>query len=250
MIHVRNLKVVYCNPTTEAVRDVSFSLKDGESCSIIGPSGCGKTTLLHILAGLIKPTSGDVTVEGESPSGRRGTALILQAYGLLPWKDVWGNASLGLTIRGYPRGKRNEIVEAILRRLDIYDLKRKYPSQLSGGERQRVAIARALSFDPDLILMDEPFSSLDELTREGLQELFLSIWRERNATFCLVTHDIEEAVYLGRSVMVLSPQPARVVEIIDNPCMGHEGYRYSEEFFNRCNYIRKVIGSLNGTRDF
>ncbi|MGQ9630049.1 MAG: ABC transporter ATP-binding protein [bacterium] len=242
MIKVEDLEVVYRNPTVRAVSNVSFEVRRGSTLSIVGPSGSGKTTILHVLAGLTPPTRGRVSIDGGDVCLRRETALIMQDYGLLPWKTVWGNATLGLAIRHYPRRERAKIVSGILEQLGIADLKHKYPSQLSGGERQRVAIARALSTDPDLLLMDEPFSSLDALTREDLQNLTLDIWRRTRLTICVVTHSIEEAALLGRTIVVLSR--GEVVETLENPGMGSGEYRYSEDFFSMCNHIRRAMGDV------
>ena len=180
MVLIENLVVTYKTPSAnvEALGGVSFRVATGEICAIIGPSGCGKSTLLYVLAGLLPHFEGRVMVDGEPVRpGRRKTALILQDYGLLPWKNVFENVALGLEIRGVAHAERKEKVTALLRELDLYEVRQLYPGQLSGGQRQRVAIARVLALNPDLLLMDEPFSSLDALTREALQESLLEIWR-------------------------------------------------------------------------
>lgn len=237
MIAVEGLTVNY-NGKVKALRDVTFSLPEGASCAIIGPSGCGKSTLLQVLAGLIPPSAGAVAIGGEPVSSpRRQTGLILQDYGLLPWKTVWQNAILGLQIRGEDVAH----AERALRDLGLWDFRDRYPAQLSGGQRQRVAIARALALRPDLLLMDEPFSSLDALTREGLQQALLDIWRRGGVTLVLVTHSIEEAVFLGQRILVLSPGPGRVVAEIPNPGAGRNEYRREPEFYARCTQVRDAL---------
>jgi NitT/TauT family transport system ATP-binding protein len=184
---------------------------------VVGPSGCGKTTLLSLIAGLMAPTQGDLRVEGRPVAPRRpGTALIMQDYGLLPWKTVRQNAALGLQIRGLD----TEAAAQALAEVGLADLGRRWPHQLSGGQRQRVAIARSLALQPDLFLMDEPFSALDALTREEMQDLLLSIWRRRRTSLVLVTHSISEAVYLGQQILVLSSRPGRPVALFPNEFIG------------------------------
>ena len=185
--------------------------------AVVGPTGCGKTTLLALIAGLMPPTAGQLLVAGEPVEPRRpGTALILQDYGLLPWKTVRHNAALGLEIRGLPW----EAADRSLAEVGLTELANRWPHQLSGGQRQRVAIARSLALEPDLLLMDEPFSALDALTREEMQELLLNIWRRRRTSLVLVTHSIAEAVYLGQQILVLSPRPGRVIGHFRNEFIG------------------------------
>lgn len=239
MIEVRDLRVEYRGrPPVVALAGVSFSVERGTTCAIIGPSGCGKTTLLHALAGLLSPTGGEVLIEGEPVRGpRERTALILQDYGLFPWKTVWANAALGLQIRGRLPGGRHR-VDALLRELGLWELRDRFPAQLSGGQRQRVAIARALALDPDLLLMDEPFSSLDTLTREGMQELVAQIFRRDRITGVLVTHDIAEAAFLGQKILVMAP--GRVSREVCNPGALEPGYRASPQFLGLCNRLREM----------
>jgi len=238
MIRIEDLGVTY-SQKIEALREVTFGVEKGESCSIIGPSGCGKTTLLFVLSGLISPTKGRVSIGGEEiTSPRRDVALILQDYGLLPWRTVWKNVSLGMEIRGYTDKNR---VKRILKDLDLTGFERRYPSQLSGGMRQRVGIARALALDPSVLLMDEPLSSLDELTRENIQNLILDIWKKKKITMILVTHNIEEAVFMGMKIVVLTPRPGRVAAIIENPEVGDVEYRRRKEFYERCTCVRRIL---------
>jgi NitT/TauT family transport system ATP-binding protein len=172
---------------------------------------------------------------------RRATSLILQDFGLLPWKTVEANAALGLTVRGVGRSEARSRAAAALERVGLADFARAYPSELSGGMSQRLALARAVALDADLLLMDEPLSALDALKREDLQGVLLDLWRRRGHTQVLVTHSIEEAVFLGRRVIVLTPRPGRVAAIVDNPGMGSDGFRASEAFFARCTQLRALL---------
>lgn len=241
VVDITGLGVVYESEDrpVRALANVDLTVAGGEPLSVIGPSGCGKSTLLLAIAGLVRPTAGGVRLDGE-PVGRPRlkTALILQDFGLLAWKTVFQNAALGLEIRGVERGElRSRAVDA-LQSVDIADFADCYPGELSGGMRQRLALARALALDADLFLMDEPLSALDELTREGLQELLLDLWRRRGHTQVLVTHSVEEAVYLGRRIAVMSARPGRIAHIVDNPGYGSHDHRNSEGFHARCVELR------------
>ncbi|MDI6895008.1 MAG: ABC transporter ATP-binding protein [Bacillota bacterium] len=239
MIEVRELCVEYPGrPPVRALSGVSFTVPRGRTCAIIGPSGCGKTTLLHVLAGLLPPRSGEVRVDGQPVRGpREHTALILQDYGLFPWKTVRANAALGLEIRGrLPAGRHR--VEGLLRDLGLWELRDRFPAQLSGGQRQRVAIARALALEPDLLLMDEPFSSLDALTRESMQELVAELFRAGGITAVLVTHDISEAAFVGQEVLVMAP--GRITHQVGNPGALGAGYRASPQFLSLCTRLREM----------
>jgi NitT/TauT family transport system ATP-binding protein len=229
----------------DALSHVDLTLATGSSCVVIGPTGCGKSSLLYLLAGLLKPTSGQVIVNGQPlTSVRLSTSLILQQHGLFPWKNAFENASLGLTIRGVNRAERSVIIKSLMENVGIWDVRNSFPGQLSGGQKQRVAIARSLATEPDLLLMDEPFSALDSMTRESLQNLVLGLWRTRSFTFVLVTHSIEEAVFLGRRIVVLSPRPGRLISILENSDMGEESYRLTEAFHQKCSEIRQMVEGL------
>lgn len=248
MIHLHNVSVTYKTEAGdhEALSGVDLSLAHGSSCVIIGPTGCGKTSLLYLMAGLVKPLSGSVLVDGEPLiSIRLSTSLILQQHGLFPWKNAFENAALGLTLRGADKPERSAIIQTLMKDIGIWDVRDSFPGQLSGGQKQRVAIARSLATRPDLLLMDEPFSALDSMTREALQNLVLGLWRDRAFTAVLVTHSIEEAVFLGSRIVVLSPRPGRLVSIIENPGMGDESYRQTEEFYSRCSEIRQLVKDLH-----
>ena len=225
MLDVRALRKVYAGKDrrVEALRDLTFSVGRGELVCIVGPSGCGKTTLLRCLAGLLAPTSGDVRVEGRPVSGPPpGMAVVLQEYGrsLLPWMSVARNVELPLRHkRGIDRKRRAQLVAGSLDAVGLADVGDAYPWQLSGGMQQRVAIARALAYEPQLLLMDEPFAAVDAQTRADLEDLIRSIWHRTGVTVLFVTHDIDEAVYLGGRVIVLSSSPTVVQDdvVIDLP---------------------------------
>lgn len=226
----------------EALFGVSLAAEKGEAWSIIGPSGCGKTTLLYALAGLLRPTTGTVLIDGEPLAGqRRETSIILQDYGLFPWKTVFENAALGLRIRRYPKAEIDERAKSILNQLGLLEFADRFPSQLSGGMRQRVALARSLTLDPDLLLMDEPFAALDALTREELQNNLLEVRQADGLTTFLVTHSIEEAVFLGRKILVLTSRPGRIAEVVDNPGMGTLDYRNDPAFHEVCSHLRNLL---------
>lgn len=244
MIRVSGLEAAYENNNARvlALSNVSFELARGQTCAIIGPSGCGKSTLLYILAGLLRHTAGEVTINGEPVRPKRKeTALILQDYGLLPWKTALQNTCLGLEIRGHSKKEALKSAEEAMTDLGIWEFRNHYPAQLSGGQRQRVAIARSLTLRPDLFLMDEPFSSLDALTRENLQYTLLDFWKRKKASLVLVTHNIEEAVFLGQKILIFTAGPGRILEIVDNSDMGDAGYRTKALFYDRCSKVRGII---------
>ena len=224
------------------LRDITIRVEPGRTECIIGPSGCGKTTLLMIAAGLKVPDRGKALL-GERPvmPGDRRVSLILQQYGLFPWFTAEENAGLGLRVRGAGRKEREGIVRRLLARVGLESRARSYPSQLSGGEQQRVAIARGLSLQPDLLLMDEPFSALDAISRESLQDLMIGLLQERPLAAVLVTHSIEEAAFFGSSISLLAGCPATVVERFDNPGQGSRGFRSSDGYFILENSIRNAM---------
>jgi ABC-type nitrate/sulfonate/bicarbonate transport system ATPase subunit len=229
--------------SVRALDSLSLEVAEGEPVAVIGPSGCGKSTLLLLATGLLAPSQGRLEVAGAPLSGRprRETALILQDFGLLPWKTVEANAGLGLQVRGVPRAEVRSRADAALERVGLAEFARSYPSELSGGMRQRLGLARAVALDADLLLMDEPLSALDALKREDLQDVLLDLWQRRGHTQVLVTHSIEEAVFLGRRVVVMTPRPGRVAAIVENPGMGRAGFRASEEYHERCTQLRAVL---------
>jgi NitT/TauT family transport system ATP-binding protein len=201
-----------------AIDDLTFDVQDGELVVIVGPSGCGKTTLLKCLSGLMPPSGGQAVLAGEPIDGTPETlALVFQEYSrsLLPWMTVEGNVSLPLQAKKMPKAERGRLVRESLEAVGLGDFTQAYPWQLSGGMQQRVAIARAIAYQPQILLMDEPFASVDAQTRAELEDLTLRLRKEFNVTVVLVTHDIDEAVYLADRVVVLSKRPTRVQEIIE-----------------------------------
>ena len=198
-----------------ALDDVTVEVPDGHFACIVGASGCGKSTLLNIMAGLVRPTSGTIEVGGrtvEGPGADRG--MVFQSYTLFPWLRVRENIEFGPSLKGVPAQQRRRIAGELLEEMGLTEFARAYPSELSGGMKQRVAIARALANDPAVLLMDEPFGALDALTRAGAQRFLTQVWEQHRRTIVFVTHDIDEAIYLGDTVFVMSPRPGRVKEIV------------------------------------
>jgi ABC-type nitrate/sulfonate/bicarbonate transport system ATPase subunit len=247
MIHLDSLTFAY-GQAPPIFEGFNWCVERGEAWAVLGPSGGGKTTLLYLLAGLQFPSSGRVLVDGlplDRP--RPHTGLILQEYGLLPWATVRENALLGLKVRNFygPDGKHAPkdfkptlAVEHWLERLGLAGLGDKYPGQISGGQRQRTAIARTLALKPDLLLMDEPFSSLDAPTREGLQNLMLELWAEEQLSMVIVTHAIEEAAILGQKILLLGAPPNTSPVVIDNPGSAGSGFRDSPAYQALCKGLR------------
>ena len=230
---------------TCALQNMDIDVAPGEAVAILGPSGCGKSTSLLIAAGLRMPTQGAAFVDGARVAGPRlNTALILQDFGLLPWKTVAENAGLGLQIRKMPKRERAERVARALEQVGLADFADAFPAELSGGMRQRLAMARALTCDADLLLMDEPLSALDALLREEMQDMLKRCWREQGYAQVLVTHSIEEAVYLGQRIVVMSPRPGRVVHVLENAEMRQENWRDADLFFERCRTLREMLRGI------
>ena len=242
-LSIKSLKVDYeqkGEPVT-ALDAVNFSLNQGQRGVIIGPSGCGKSTLISVLAGLNSHYSGQVLIGGKPPASGGETALILQDFGLLPWKTVWDNVILGLRLRKKNTGEIKTAAETGLEKLGLGSLGKRFPAQLSGGQRQRVAIARALVLEPKLLLMDEPFSSLDALTREELQDFLLEIWEETKLTILLITHNIEEAVLLGQKILIMSPCPGQIQQEVENSLAGASHLRGEVQFLEMCSFLRSFL---------
>jgi NitT/TauT family transport system ATP-binding protein len=217
LLSVRGLQKIYAGShgDVEAVRDLTFDLRDGELACLVGPSGCGKTTLLKCIAGLLTPTSGEVRLADTPVVGPpKGMAVVFQEYGrsLFPWLTVRDNVDLPLKNARVEGMRRRDLVDQALDAVGLDHATRRYPWQLSGGMQQRVAIARALAFQPSVLLMDEPFAAVDAQTRADLEDLVRSVWRQFRVTLLFVTHDIDEAVYLGQRVVVLSASPTTVIE--------------------------------------
>jgi len=214
-LHASGIKKTYTkNGQALAILDVeSFSAGEGEFITIIGPSGCGKSTFLHIMGGFIGADAGRIEVYGKEvhgPGPDRG--MMFQEFSLFPWKSVAGNIAWGLEVQGLPRQAIEETVGRYLEMIGLTEFRNHYPAELSGGMKQRAALARVLAFDPKVLLMDEPFGALDAQTRESMQEELTSLWERTGKTIVFVTHDIEEAVFLGDRVVVLSARPGRIRE--------------------------------------
>jgi NitT/TauT family transport system ATP-binding protein len=220
VLEIENLHKAYEHEFTDeiitAIESVSFSIAKGEFVSILGPSGCGKTTVLNIIAGFLKPTSGRILLNGRSidgPGPDRG--VVFQSFALFPWRTVLGNVAFGLKMRGVPRAKREASAREYLKLVHLEGFEQRYPHELSGGMRQRAGVARVLANEPAVMLMDEPFASVDAQTRMGLQQDLIAIWERRRPTVFFVTHDVDEAVFLSNRIIVLSRRPSRVREIIE-----------------------------------
>ncbi|MEM8632471.1 MAG: ABC transporter ATP-binding protein [Pseudomonadota bacterium] len=204
----------------QALSGVNLKIEKGDFVSFIGPSGCGKTTFLRVVAALEHPTGGAAVVNGMTPDEarrQRAYGYVFQAAGLYPWRTIGGNIRLPLEIMGYSRPEQDERVRKTLELVDLGGFEKKYPWQLSGGMQQRASIARALAFDADILLMDEPFGALDEIVRDRLNEELLKLWAATGKTIGFVTHSIPEAVYLSTKIVVMSPRPGRITDVIDSP---------------------------------
>ena len=231
-----------------ALSNVNLSIKKGDFVSFIGPSGCGKTTLLRVLADLDEPTSGIVTVNGVSPRDARmarAYGYVFQAAGLYPWRNISSNIKLPLEIMGYSKSEQQSRVSKVLELVELVGFEKKFPWQLSGGMQQRACIARALAFDADILLMDEPFGALDEIVRDHLNEQLLKLWKSTSKTICFVTHSIPEAVYLSTKIVVMSPRPGRIIDVIESdlPIDRPLEIRDSKKFIELSQRVREGLRS-------
>ncbi|MFI7633039.1 ABC transporter ATP-binding protein [Nonomuraea sp. NPDC049400] len=207
-----------------ALSGIDLAVREGEFLTLVGPSGCGKSTLLDLIAGLTAPTSGEILIDGVAVSGPgldRG--IVFQQYALFPWRTAQSNVEFGLEAKGVPRKERVRRAREHLAFVGLAGFEERYPHELSGGMRQRVAIARSLAFDPDVLLMDEPFAALDAQTRESLQEELVHVWEQTGKTVVFITHGIDEAVYLGQRVAVMTSRPGRIKEVVDVRFGSREG---------------------------
>jgi NitT/TauT family transport system ATP-binding protein len=249
VISARNLYKIF-NPTSSdavtALQNVNLDIRAGEFISLIGPSGCGKSTLLRLVADLIKPTQGELTVNGKDPYQARldrDYGMVFQAATLYDWRSVLKNVQLPLEIMGYPKTVRDVRAREMLELVELDKFANHYPWQLSGGMQQRVSIARALAFEPSILLMDEPFGALDEFTRERMNMELLRIWGRTKITVIFVTHSIPEAVFLSSRIVVMSPRPGRITQIVENDVEYPRVFesRETPRFFNKVNEVRELL---------
>lgn len=254
VISARNVDLTFETGSgpVHALRDVSLDIAKGDFVSFIGPSGCGKTTFLRCIAALETPTGGTLEVNGMTPDqARRARAYgyVFQAAGLYPWRTIGRNVKLPLEIMGFSREEQDRRMREVLRLVDLEGFERKYPWHLSGGMQQRASIARALAFDADILLMDEPFGALDEIVRDHLNEQLLQLWGRTGKTIGFVTHSIPEAVFLSTRIVVMSPRPGRITEIIDSPLPRERplDIRDSPEFIALAHRVRDGLRAGQGT---
>ena len=247
-IRVRGASVIYpgADAPVHALKDVDLTIRQGEFISLIGPSGCGKTTLLRVIADLEPLSSGEMWVNDMSPQEARmarSYGYVFQAPALFPWRTVLANVMLPLQIQGRLPAQCEEVAREQLARVGLAGFEKKYPWQLSGGMQQRVSIARALGFEPRLLMMDEPFGALDEITRDSLNVQLQDLWRREQRTVVFVTHSIAEAVYLSTRIVVMSPRPGRIVKIIDSPLPAERtlALRDTPEFTALAHEVREAL---------
>ena len=255
-VEVRGASVIYPSAQANdlpvhALSEIDLSIAAGEFVSLIGPSGCGKTTLLRVIADLEPITSGQVLVNGLTPHDARlarAYGYVFQAPALFPWRTVLGNVMLPLQIQGRPKAEAESVAREHLDRVGLTGFERKYPWQLSGGMQQRVSIARALGFEPKILMMDEPFGALDEITRDGLNDQLQQLWQRERRTVVFVTHSIAEAVYLSTRIVVMSPRPGRILKIIPStlPDDRHLGLRDTPEFMALAHEVREGLAGGHG----
>ncbi len=243
MIEIKGLTVKYKSEKNDflALDNFNMTISDGDICAVIGPSGCGKSTLLHVLSGIIKDYAGSVLIDENGVDTRvHRIGLVMQSNGLLPWKDIYYNSTIGVRLKDGHKKVNKQYTEYILNKLGIGEMTSRFPNQLSGGQRQRAEIARAFILKPNILLMDEPFSALDALTREEMQDLFLKIWNDNKVSTLFVTHSIEEALYVGKKIIIMSKSPGRVTGIYDNPLFGKKDLRLNEEYYKFSIKLRKI----------
>ena len=250
MISVKDIDLIFetNDGPVHALKDVSLEVKEGDFVSFIGPSGCGKTTLLRAIAALEIPTKGYLTVNGKSPDDARidrEYGYVFQAAGLYPWRTVEGNIKLPLEIMGYSQAEKKERIQKVIELVELKGFEKKFPWQLSGGMQQRASIARALAFDANILLMDEPFGALDEIVRDRLNSELLDLWMQTKKTICFVTHSIPEAVFLSTKIVVMSPRPGRITDVIKStlPNKRELNIRDSQEFIKIAQRVREGLKS-------
>jgi len=251
MIEIKHLSFAYRGQGKTApvrtLEDVSLTVPKGTVCAIIGPSGCGKSTLLKAIAGLLpkEHLQGSITIDGAAVDPKKKCiGFMPQSYGLLPWRTAEENIRLGCKIRHEKIDE--EAFHALCGKLGLQELLKRYPAELSGGQQQRVSLARMFLLQPDVLLMDEPFSALDAITREEMQEVFLRLWQQSRVTTMLVTHYVEEALYLGGKILLMQPHPGRIAEILDNPLAGDGEKRNTPAFTAMGRELREKIKAMRG----
>ena len=250
MISVKDVDLIFetNDGPVHALKDVSLEVEEGDFVSFIGPSGCGKTTLLRAIAALEIPTKGHLTVNGKSPDDARidrEYGYVFQAAGLYPWRTVEGNIKLPLEIMGYSQTEKKERIQKVIELVELKGFEKKFPWQLSGGMQQRASIARALAFDANILLMDEPFGDLDEIVRDRLNSELLDSWMQTKKTICFVTHSIPEAVFLSTKIVVMTPRPGRITDVIKStlPNKRELNIRDSQEFIKIAQRVREGLKS-------
>jgi len=242
-INIENVSKVFTRDNKEykVLDSINFNIEEGEFLCLLGPSGCGKSTLLNIMAAFDKPTEGRILIEGiEVGRPKINRVTIFQDYGLLSWRNVEKNIQLGLESLKISKTEKEKLTKKYIELVGLEKFKKYYPSELSGGMKQRVAIARALAVTPEILFMDEPFGALDPITRIKLQEDILEIWKTEKTTIIFVTHDVEEAIYLGSKIVIMSPHPGRVRKIINND-IEKPTSRTSSEFYKLKDEIYKIL---------
>ena len=254
VIEARSLNLTFAtnDGPVHALSDVNLTINKGDFVSFIGPSGCGKTTFLRALAALEEPTSGTILVNGQTPDQarqKRAYGYVFQHAGLYPWRTIAGNIKLPLEIMGYSKSEQLRRTDEVLRLVELEDFSKKFPWQLSGGMQQRASIARALGFDAELLLMDEPFGALDEIVRDHLNEQLLELWKRTNKTICFVTHSIPEAVFLSTKIVVMSPRPGRITDVIESSLSVDRPLeiRDSTEFIEIAQRVREGLRAGHGS---
>lgn len=245
MIQISNLSVFYGGKKekVKAVGPINFKCNDNDICAIIGPSGCGKTTLLNVLSGVNKDYEGEVLLNDEKLNPHlHKIGFIPQDFGLLPWKTVEENCLLPFKIKGEKIDKDIlDKMDSILKRLNIDSLRKKHPNKLSGGQRQRVSIARSFLMNPDLLLMDEAFSALDAIIKEEAEELFLDVWSSNKISTFFVTHSIDEAIYMGKKIIIMSNTPGVISEVIENDLFNNKNYKEDIRYLKLFSRIKNLI---------
>ena len=254
VIESRSLNLTFAtnDGPVHALSDVNLTINKGDFVSFIGPSGCGKTTFLRALAALEEPTSGTILVNGQTPDQarqKRAYGYVFQHAGLYPWRTIAGNIKLPLEIMGYSKSEQLRRTDEVLRLVELEDFSKKFPWQLSGGMQQRASIARALAFYAELLLMDEPFGALDEIVRDHLNEQLLELWKRTNKTICFVTHSIPEAVFLSTKIVVMSPRPGRITDVIESSLSEDRPLeiRDSTEFIEIAQRVREGLRAGHGS---